>query len=177
MEPVDQVLDVLGRVLLAHQTGDRELELTAIDHDSRRGREAVVLAGVIDVQMGVQDPADVAGRQVVFLQLVIELHLLGHVAGHAQPLHDLGMARSGVDDDRLVAKDQEPERRDLRTYAHVAPEYEEARLDVDVDEAQKLDLEGHAPLLSAVGDMRTGIRPAACACQSTLRERASPRSR
>ena len=78
-------------------------------------------------------------------ELVLELHLLGHVAGHAQPVHDLGVARAGVDKDGLLAaEDEEPERRDLRSHPHVAPEHQEARLDVDVDEAQKLDLQGHA---------------------------------
>ena len=152
VQPVDEMLDVLGGILLAHQARDGELQLTPVDHDRRPDREAVVLAGVIDVQVGVQDPPDVIGRQVELRELVLQLHLLGHVPGHAQPLHDSGVAGAGVDEDGLLpAEDQEPECRDPLPYPHVAPEHQETGLDVDVDEAEKLDLQGHANSPLAVG--------------------------
>src|SRR4029453_5151963 len=64
--------------------------------------------------------------------------------GHPEPLHDFGVACPRVDEDGLLAaKDQEPECGNARPDPHVAAEHEEARLDVGVDEAQKLDLQGH----------------------------------
>ena len=48
-----------------HQARDRILELAPVDDDGRVHREEVVLAGVIDVQMGVQHEADVAQAHAV----------------------------------------------------------------------------------------------------------------
>ena len=76
---------------------------------------------MVDVQVRVQDPANVTRSQVVLRQLVLELHLLGHVAGHPEPLHDLGVARARVDEDGLLAaENQEAECRNTRPDPHVA---------------------------------------------------------
>src|SRR5712692_2489805 len=144
VQPVDEVLDVLGGVLLAHQPGDRVLELTPVDHDRGRAREAVVLAGVVDVKVGVQDPADVLRLQAVAPELALQPLLLGDVAGHPESGHDLRAARPGVDEDRVVpAEDQVPPRGRPRRNAHVAAEDEKAGFELDVDQVEDFDLESY----------------------------------
>ena len=147
VQAVDVVLDVLGRVLRAHQAGGRELELAPGHHHRRRG-EAIVLAGVVDVRMRVQDPADVAETDAVPGQLALEPLLLGRVADHAQAPHDLRARRAGVHEDRIASAEQQV-RPGLRPRddAHLVREHEEARLDVDVHQIEQLDLVAHEPLL------------------------------
>src|SRR5581483_8909420 len=144
VQPVDVVLDVLRRVLLAHQPGNRVLELAPVHHHRRRQRKAVVLAGVVDVAVGVQHGGDVLDRHAVLRQLVLELHLLRDVPLHAEPAHDLGVAGAGVDEERArrVAEDQDPPRVHPDRSPHVAREHEEARLDLDVDQRQESELVG-----------------------------------
>ena len=142
VQPVDVVLHVLRRVLLAHQPGGGVLELAPVHHDRRRHREALVLAGVVDVAVGVEHRGDVPDRDAVRPECVLELHVLVDPALHPEAPHDLGVAGAGVDEDRprRVAQDQDapgvhPDRR-----AHVAAEDEEARLDEDVGQREELDL-------------------------------------
>ena len=68
----------------------------------------VVLAGVVDVQVGVADVADVAGRDAVAGELALQRLVVGLEAAHAERFHDGVVAEAGVDDDRvLAAEDQE----------------------------------------------------------------------
>ena len=86
-----------------------------------------------------------------FDELAPQGHLLRHDARHPERLHDLRMARARVDEDRLGvgAEDQVAPRLHARADAHVAGEHEEARLELDVDQVEHLDLVGHwmAPLV------------------------------
>ena len=59
------MLDVGRRILRMHEAGDRVFQLPAIDDDRRVHRKEVVLAGVVDMQMGVADEADVAHAHAV----------------------------------------------------------------------------------------------------------------
>ena len=52
------------------------LELAAVHHHGRRHREAVVLAGVVDVAVRVEDGGDVLDRDAVRGERVLELHVL-----------------------------------------------------------------------------------------------------
>jgi hypothetical protein len=54
VQPLDQVLDVGLGVLRVHQAGDRAFQLAPVDHHGGVHREVVVLAGMVDVQVGVQ---------------------------------------------------------------------------------------------------------------------------
>ena len=89
VQPVDQVLHVGRRVLLAHQAGDGVLELAAVDDHGRPvHREVRVVAGVVDVQMGVQDVADVLHLQPVLLELPLHPLAVAPPALHAEVAHD-----------------------------------------------------------------------------------------
>ena len=144
VQPVDVVLDVLRRILLAHQAGDRVLELLALHDDGRRHREPVVLPRVVDVVVGVQDVADVLGLETVLCELIFQLLLLADPAGHAEPLHDLRVGRTGVHEDGVVAA-QDERAPGLRPglLPHVAGQNQEARLELDVDQVEELYLESH----------------------------------
>ena len=61
-----------------------ELELAAV-RDHRGVREAIVLAGVVDVVVRVQDPADVVALQAVQLELRVEALPLLDVPRHPEP--------------------------------------------------------------------------------------------
>ena len=144
MQPVDEVLDVLGRILLAHQPGYRMLELATIDDHRRRARETIVLSRVIDVEVGMQNPPNVLRRQSEGGELVLEHLLFGDPPLHAEPVHDLRALRPGVDHDRIVAaEDEEAEGGRLHAHPHVSSEHQKARIELDVDEVQELDFERH----------------------------------
>ena len=101
VQAVDQVLDVLRRILGAHETGDRVLELPAVDRDRRRVREEVVPARVVDVEVGVQDVADVAHLHTVPGQRVVQ-HLLACLdPAHAEAFHDLDVPVSGIHENQV----------------------------------------------------------------------------
>lgn len=93
----------------------------------------------------VQDPAHVADLDAVLRELAAQGHLLRHDARHPERLHDLRVARAGVDEDRLRvgAEDEIAPRLHARPDAHVAGEYEETRFELDVDQIEHLDLVGH----------------------------------
>src|SRR5439155_22094584 len=144
VQAVDEMLDVFGGILLAHQTRYRVLELAAVDDHRRRVGEAVVLTGVVDVQVRVQNPAHVLRRKAEVGELRLEHLLFRDPALHAEPVHDLRALRAGVDHDRvLAAEDQEAERRRFDANSHVAGQHQEARVELDVDEVQEFDLERH----------------------------------
>ena len=150
VQPVDVVLHVLGRVLAAHDPGGRVLELAPV-RDHRRLREAVVLPRVVDVVMGVEDPPHVVVLQAETGELVLHRHLLGDDARHPEALHDLRVARARVHEDRVVAaEDEVPPGLHPGADAHVAGEDEEARFQLDVDQVELLDLEGHGLSFQAV---------------------------
>ena len=100
---------------------------------------------MVDVVVRVQDPADVVDLDPVPRELTPKRHLLRHDPGHPECLHDLGMARAGVDEDRLGvgAEDQVAPCLHARADPHVAGEHEEARLELDVDQIEHLDLVCH----------------------------------
>src|SRR5262249_60742388 len=92
----------------------------------------------------VQDEARVLGPEAMRRELVLELLLFADPAGHAEPLHDLGARRSGVDKDGIVtAQDERAPGLRTRLLPHVARENQEARLELDVDQVEKIDLECH----------------------------------
>jgi hypothetical protein len=124
------------------------LELAPVHHHWRRHREAVVLARMVDVTVAVEDRGDVANREALSGERVLELLFLVHPAGHAQPLHDLGVTRSRVDEDgaRRVAEDQDAPGVDPDRRTHVPREHEEARLDENVDQREQADLVRHGGL-------------------------------
>ena len=150
------MLDVGRGVLLAHQARDRVLELAAVDDDGGPvHRELVVVAGVVDVQMGVQDVADVLHLEAVLGELLLHALLVAPPAGHAEVAHDRRVAEARVDDDRrLAAGDEEAERRDLLRLSGLEREHEEARVELDVAQVEDLHFETHALLLG--GWMRSG---------------------
>jgi hypothetical protein len=134
--------------LLAHQPGHRELQLAAVDDHDGVHRELRVLAGVIDVQMGVQDEPNVGLLHPMLGELLLHALLAVVEALHPQVAHDLGMAESRIDDDRgLTAADQKPEYGYLDRHPAVVPQDEEARLEFDVPQVEDLDLKTHLPSL------------------------------
>jgi len=106
--------------------------------------EAGILARVVDVGVRVQDVADVGAVQAVLRQCRVQALSLADVARHVQALHDLGIAGAGVDQDRplRVAEDQDAPGGHARAHPHVAREHEKARLELDLDQRQELDLVG-----------------------------------
>ena len=84
VQAVDQVLDVGRRILRMHEAGDRIFELLAIDDHGRIHRKEIILAGVIDVQMGVADEADVAHAHAMLGELVLD-HVLVELQARACP--------------------------------------------------------------------------------------------
>jgi hypothetical protein len=159
VQPVDVVLDVLRGVLAAHDSGGRVLELTPVRDHGLPHRELGVLARVVDVVMCVEDPADVADLHAVPRQLASDRHLLRDDSSHAEPLHDLRVAGACVDNDRveLGAEDEVAPGLHPGADPHVAGEDEEARLELDVDQIEHLDLVGHrGSLLSRRSIRRAG---------------------
>ena len=157
VQAVDEVLDVGRGVLLAHQARDRVLELAAVDDDGRPvHRELVVVAGVVDVQMGVQDVADVLHLEAVLGELLLHALLVAPPAGHAEVAHDRRIAEARVDDDRgLAAGDEEAERRHLLRLSGLERQHEEARVELDVAQVEDLHFETHSLLLG--GWMTFGV--------------------
>ena len=148
VEAVDQVLDVLRRVLRAHETGDRVLQLAAVDRDGGGVREEVVLARVVDVEMGVQDVADVAHLDPVPGERVVQNLLAGLDPAHPEPFHDLDVPVSGVHEDQVrPAGDQVRKGGHPRDPSGVARQHQEARVELDVPDVENLDLHAHASLL------------------------------
>jgi hypothetical protein len=152
VQPVDEVLHVGRRVLLAHQAGDGVLELAAVDHHGRPvHREVRVVAGVVDVQMGVQDVAHVLHLQPVLLELALHPLAVAPPALHAEVAHDRRLAEARVDHDRrLPADDEEAERRHLLPAPGILCEDEEARVQLDVAQVEDLHLETHVVSSRAV---------------------------
>ena len=144
VQPVDQMLDVGGRVLRMHEARYGIFKLAAVDHDRRVHREEVVLAGVVDVQVGVEDVADVAELEAVPGELVLDQVLVELEPAHAEGLHDRVRAIARVDQHGpRPAQDQKAERRHPAGPAAIAAEHEKARLELDVAIIQDLDLERH----------------------------------
>ncbi len=97
------MFDVGRGILRMHQARDRIFEFAPVDGDGRVHREQIVLAGVVDMQMGVQHIAHVAHAHAVAHELVLDHVLVILQAAHAQSFHDLIGAVAGVDDDRTGA--------------------------------------------------------------------------
>ena len=129
VQAVDEMLDVGRRILRMHEAGDRIFELAAIDDHGRIHRKEIILAGVIDMQVGVQDEADVAHAHAVLHELVLDHVLMELEPAHAERLHDLVRAVAGVDDNGIgAAEDEKAERRHPARAAAIAAEDEEARI-------------------------------------------------
>src|SRR5919201_5704184 len=104
--------------------------------------------------MRVEDPTDVVQLEAVQRELALDLHLVGDRPDHAESGHDLRVHRAGVDEDRVVAaEDEEPPRLADDAFAHPAAEAKEARVELDVDQVEQLDLIRHLPLLSRPGSV------------------------
>ncbi len=144
VQPLDEVLDVGLGVLRVHEPRHRVLHLAPVEDDRRRHREAVVLAAVVDVHVGVADVADVADAHAVARELVLDHVLVELEAAHAERLHDRVVAVAGVDHDRVLpAEDQEAVDGHAAGAAAVAAEHEEARFELDVAVVEQLDFQGH----------------------------------
>jgi hypothetical protein len=144
MQAVDEMLDVWRGILRVHQAGDGIFQLLAIQDDRGVHREQIVFAGMVDMQVGVADEADVAHAHAVTHQLVLDHVLVKLQAAHAQRLHDLIGAIAGVDHDRVLpADDQEAKRKDAAGAAAIATEHEKARFQLDIAIIQNLDLQRH----------------------------------
>src|SRR3954454_1720434 len=163
VQAVDEVLDVGRRVLLAHQARGGVLELAPVDdHRGAVHRELVVVARVVDVQVRVQDVADVLHLQPVLVELLLHALAVAPPALHAEVAHDGRIGEAGVDDDRrLAAEDEEAERRHLLPPAGILGEDEEARVELDVAEVEDLHFETHCASLGADTPLSVGARPRA----------------
>ena len=130
-----------------HQSGDGIFKLLAVEHDRRVHGKQVVLAGVVDVQMGVADVADVAHPYTVARELILYHVLVKLKPAHAQRFHDLVGAIAGVDHHRIgTADDQEAQRQDAASPAAIAAEHEKARFQFDIAIVQNLDFKRHMSL-------------------------------
>ena len=103
VQTVDQVFDVGRRILRMHEAGDGIFELPAIDDHRRIHRKEIILAGVVDVQVGVQHEANVAHAHAMLGQLIFDHVLMELQPAHAQRLHDLVRSVTGVDENRIGA--------------------------------------------------------------------------
>src|SRR5712692_2430521 len=104
--------------------------------------------------MRVQNPAHVLRLETVLRELCLEHLLLADPALHPEAVHDLRVGGARVDENRgVAAEDQVAEGRHPKANAHVLAEDEEARVELDVDQRQDLDLKTHgfSLLRSAVG--------------------------
>jgi hypothetical protein len=78
-----------------------------IDHNRGRQRERLGLAGVIEMEVGVQDISHVAKPDPMGPQLSVE-RLPGLLeAAQPDPLQDFGMPEPGVDDDDVLGTDEQ----------------------------------------------------------------------
>src|SRR4051812_27928641 len=161
VQAVDEVLDVGRRVLLTHQARHGVLELGTVDDDGRVQREVLVVARVIDVQMRMQDVADVLHLEAVSVERLLHSLTVPPPPLHPQVPHDLGLAEAGVDDDRRLASgDEEPERRHLLAPARVLREHKEARVERDIAQVEDVHFQTHVSSLGwMIGDHR-GSQPA-----------------
>ena len=116
-----------------HEAGDRALELAAVDHDRRVHREQVVFAGMIDMEMRVQNVTDIAELQAVSGELVLDHILMELQPSHAERFHDRIVAVAGIDQHRiLAAEDQIAVDRHAPGPPAFMAEHQEARLELDV---------------------------------------------
>src|SRR5712691_905323 len=110
--------------------------------------------------MRVQNPAHVLRLETVLRELCLEHLILADPALHPEAVHDLRVGGARVDENRRVsAEDQVAEGRHPEANAHVLAEDEEARVELDVDQRQDLDLKTHGSSLlrSVWGDRATRI--------------------
>jgi hypothetical protein len=145
VQAIDQMLDVDRGILRMHQAGHRIFELAPIEDNRGVHGKEIVLAGVVDVQMGVQDVAHVAEPQPVLLELVLDHVLVRLHAAHAERLHDLVGAVAGVDHHRPGAAEHEKaQRRHPPRATAIAPEHQKARFEFDIAVVEDLDFKRHA---------------------------------
>ena len=130
-----------------HQAGDGIFQFLAIDDDRGVHREQIVLAGMVDMQMGMADEAYIAHAHAVARKLVLDHVLMELQAAHAERFHDLIGAVTGVDHDRIGAADnQKAQRQHAACAPAVAAEHEEARFQFDVAIVENLDFQSHTCL-------------------------------
>jgi len=145
VEAIDQMLDVDRGILRMHQAGDRIFKLAPVEDDRGVHGKEIVLAGVVDVQMRVQDVAHVAEPQSVLLELVLDHVLVRLHAAHAERLHDLVGAVARVDHHRPgAAEHQKAQRWHPPRAAAIAPEHQKARFEFDIAVVEDLDFKRHA---------------------------------
>lgn len=110
VQPFDQVDDVGLGILRQHPARDRLVQLAPVDDDGGVRREHIVRAGMVDVQLPVQDAAHIAHPDAVFLKLPLDHVLVELRASHPQQDHDRIVAVAGIDEDRILsAEDQKPQ--------------------------------------------------------------------
>ncbi len=140
----DEVLDVRLRVLREHEAGDRMLEFAAVEHHRRVHGKVVVLPGMVDMKVGVDDVAHVADLEAVPGELVLHHVLMELEAAHAERLHDRVVAVAGIDHHGVAAaRDEEAVDRDAPGAPAIPAEDEEARFELDIAVVEELDLERH----------------------------------
>jgi hypothetical protein len=126
VQAVDQMLDVGRWILRMHEAGHRIFEFAPIDDYSRIHRKEIILAGVVDVEVGVQHEADVAHAHAVLGQPIFDHVLMELQSAHAQSLHDLVRAVAGVDENRIgAAENEKSKRRHAAGVATIAAEDKE----------------------------------------------------
>jgi hypothetical protein len=128
-----------------HQARDGVFQLAPVDDHRGVHREVVVLARVVDVQMGVQHVAHVAHPDAMVGQLPFDHVLVELQAAHPQRLHDRVVAVAGVDDDGVApAEDEKAVDRHAPGAPAIAPEDEEARFELDVAVVEHPDFQSHS---------------------------------
>ena len=122
--PVDQMLDVDRRILRMHQARDRIFQLAPVNHDRGIHGKEIVLAGMVDMQVGVENVANIPELEPVLLQLIFDHVLVRLHPAHSQRFHDLVRAVAGIRRDRPSAAEyQHVEHRSAARAAAIASEH------------------------------------------------------
>ena len=130
-----------------HQAGDGIFQLAPVDADRRVHREQIVLAGMIDMQMCMQNETHVAELHAMTRELVLDHVLVELQPAHAERFHDLVGAESGIDQDRpRPAHDQKAEREHAARAPAILPEHKEASFQFNIAVIENLDLKRHGSL-------------------------------
>ena len=141
VKPLDQVLDIRLGILRVHETGHGAFKFTPVDDHRGVHREVIVLAGMVDMQMRVDDVADIAGFQAMPGELVLDHVVMGLKTPHPQAFHDRVVAISGVDHDGMAsAQNQEAVDRHPRNPPAMVSEHQKTVLELDVTIIEQMDL-------------------------------------
>jgi len=105
----------------------------------------VVLAGMVDVQVGVQHITDIAEFDPVFRQLVLDHIVVELQTAHAQRFHDRIVPIPGINNNRIgAAQNQVAIDGNPFDPAAIVPENQKTVFQFDVAIVQNLDLKCHS---------------------------------